>query len=83
MNTSKVEWRLNTSIDSLSLEYTDLFIDDQDQSVWLERDREHDTWQFVGYDTRASYRSPIEATMEAAKKHAITWMVINKLDGKP
>jgi hypothetical protein len=82
MNTCKVEWRLNTSIDSPSLEYTDLFIDDVYQSVWLERDRDCGTWQFVGYNPEGSYRSPIEATMEAAKEHATTWMVINKLEGK-
>jgi hypothetical protein len=82
MNGGKVEWRLNTSIDSPSLEYTDLFIDGVYQSVWLERNRDCGTWQFVGYNPGGSYRSPTEATMEAAKEHATTWMVINKLEGK-
>jgi hypothetical protein len=82
MNTCKVEWRLNTSLDHTSLEFTDLFIDDVYQSMWLERDRECDVWQFVAFNTRRSYRSPIEATMEAAKEHVTTWMVINKLEGK-
>jgi hypothetical protein len=82
MNTGKVEWRLNKSLDHKSLEYTDLFIDDVYQSIWLERDRNCGTWQFVGYKPSGSYRSPTEATMEAAKEHGTTWMVINKLEGK-
>jgi hypothetical protein len=82
MNGGKVEWRLNKSLDHTSLEFTDLFIDDAYQSIWLERDREHDTWQFVAFRHGRSYRSPIEATMEAAKEHVTTWMVINKLEGK-
>jgi hypothetical protein len=64
------------------LEFTDLFIDDVYQSIWLERDRDLDTWQFVAFNTGRSYRSPIEATMEAAKEHVTTWRVINKLEGK-
>jgi hypothetical protein len=83
MNTRKVEWRLNKSLDHTSLEYTDLFIDDVYQSIWLERDRECDVWQFVAFDKGRSYRSPTEATMEAAKEHCNTYMVINKLEGKP
>ena len=78
----RVEWRLNKNLDHTSLEFTDLFIDDVYQSIWLERDRDLDTWQFVAFNTGRSYRSPIEATMEAAKEHSITWMVINKLEGK-
>jgi hypothetical protein len=82
MNTCKVEWRLNNSLSTKIIEYTDLFIDGVYQSVWLERDRDCGTWQFVGYNPEGSYRSPTEATMEAAKEHGITWMVINKLEGK-
>jgi hypothetical protein len=82
MNTRKVEWRINKSLDHTSLEFTDLFIDDVYQSVWLERDRDLDTWQFVAFRHHRSYRSPIEATMEAAKEHVNTYMVINKLEGK-
>jgi hypothetical protein len=83
MNTRKVEWRLNKSLGHKSLEYTDLFIDDVYQSIWLERDRECEVWQFVAYDKKASYRSPIEPTMEAAKEHFNTYTVIKKLEGKP
>lgn len=83
MNTCRTEWLPNKSVATDNVEFTDLFIDGVYQSMWLEHDRGHDTWQFVSFHHGKSYRSPTETTMEAAKKHVTTYMVINKLEGKP
>lgn len=76
------EWRHNTSLDHTQFEFFDLFVDAVYQSIWLERDRLHGTWQLVAFDTGKSYRSPTETTMEAVKQHFTTYMAINKLEGK-
>ena len=83
MNVPHTEWLPNTSMSTNNVEFIDLFIDGAYQSMWLEHDREHDTWQFVAFRSSKSYHSPTEATMEAAKEHVNTYMVINKLEGKP
>ena len=41
---------------------------------------ENSEYEFVAF--RGSYRSPKEATMEAAKEQFNTYLVINKLEGE-
>lgn len=76
------EWRLNSNLSFSDIEFTDLFVDDVYQSMWLERDVVNGTWQFVAFDLGKSYRSPIETTRKAAIKRATAYMAVQRLEGR-